>query len=78
MSGKFLLALTSAVILGFESCGTHDHILLSHNCDCLWQLVLVLYSLSTENTASSSSSIVAWACYLAMALVLLHASKAVA
>jgi hypothetical protein len=26
---QLLLALTSAVILGFDSCGTHDHILLS-------------------------------------------------
>jgi hypothetical protein len=28
-SSKFLLALASTVILGFESYGTHDHILLS-------------------------------------------------
>jgi hypothetical protein len=31
-----------------------------------------------ENTASNGSSIVAWARYLAMALVLLHAYEAVA
>jgi hypothetical protein len=29
LSGKLLLALTSTVIHGFESHGTHDHILLS-------------------------------------------------
>jgi hypothetical protein len=30
-SGKLLLALTSTVILGSESCRTHDHIFLSHD-----------------------------------------------
>jgi hypothetical protein len=45
------------------------------------QLVLVTYSLSmdhTENTASNSSSTVAWARRLAMALALLRAYEAVA
>jgi hypothetical protein len=30
-SGKLLLALASKVILGSESCGTHDHTLLFHD-----------------------------------------------
>jgi hypothetical protein len=32
LSSKLLLVLASTVILGSESCGTHDHILLSHVC----------------------------------------------
>jgi hypothetical protein len=31
VSRKFQLLLTSTVMLGSESCGTHDHILLSHD-----------------------------------------------
>jgi hypothetical protein len=30
-SGKLLLALASTVILGSGSCGTHEHIFLSHD-----------------------------------------------
>jgi hypothetical protein len=76
MSGKLLLAFTGAVILGFESRRTHDHILLSHDSDCLWQLVFFVYSLSTDCT--ENTAVVAWARYLAMALVLLHAYEAAA
>jgi hypothetical protein len=37
-SGKLLLALATTVILGSESCGTHDHILLSHESK-IWPVI---------------------------------------
>jgi hypothetical protein len=48
---QLLLALASAVILGFESCGTRDHILLSHILEfpfhCLLRLAGPRWSYST-------------------------------
>jgi hypothetical protein len=42
LSGKLMLALTSTVILGSESCGTHDHIFLSHYSRDLWNKMNVI------------------------------------
>jgi hypothetical protein len=41
-TGKLLLVLDSTAILGFDSCGTHDHILLSD--DSLLQRRLIAIS----------------------------------
>jgi hypothetical protein len=66
------MALVSAVILGSEFQGTHDHILLSDGCgslqnltanwdhDLLSRLVALLYNLGIDyvaNTTSKNSSI---------------------
>jgi hypothetical protein len=74
---QLLLNLASAIILGSESSGTHDHTLLSQilASPILEDQVPVLISLTrwpswyslgtdaTENTASKSSSIVPWRSY---------------
>jgi hypothetical protein len=72
LTAEFQLALISAVILGSESHGTHNHILFSDGCgslqnltanwdhDTLIWLVASLYKLGTEyvaNTTSKDSSL---------------------
>jgi hypothetical protein len=61
LSAKFLLTLTSTVILGSESHRTHDQILLFDSSESLHTLCAesLLYSLGMdliENTTSNSSS----------------------
>jgi hypothetical protein len=54
-SGKLLLVLASTVILGSESCGSHDHILLSHDSGSQeipnsWAETCPLYIISGQTT----------------------------
>jgi hypothetical protein len=78
-SGEFLPALTSAVILGSESLGTHDHILPSHDfgspggsswCKGLSRGVVLHFS--TIAWASSPRYKVAWGTRMSIGNFVVH------
>jgi hypothetical protein len=80
--GKLLRALSNTVTLGSESCGTHDHILLSHNSGSHASLFFTncfiqpsLYSLSVdhiENTAPDGSFIITCVSFAAEMCLVCH------